>query len=169
MNNITDFYKYSSKVSKVVVPGLTMAMIHQALRNRKEMKKEALLPLAPLIIGAGIGALGGAATAPKGQRLSGAITGGLFGGLTGGYGGAAMAGGKALLGGLGRAGASSAAKGALAKTIATKGAPTVGKMARGAMINTGIGASATGLMGGYSAPVSGGLRPPQGYMNRPFY
>jgi hypothetical protein len=172
VGNLTELYKASSKamdITKYIAPGMIIGGVHslRMKRKRKAMEKKALLPLVPLLAGAGIGAMGGALTAPKGQRLSGALMGGAFGALTGGYGGAAMAGGKALLGGAGRSGAMSAIKG-----FTPKIAPTAKGMAGRALGMTGIGAMATGAMGGYNqstVPRHGGQLPPQGYMNRPFY
>ena len=57
------------------------------------MEKTALPLLAIPLIGAGLGALGGGLTAPKGQAMSGALGGAAFGALTGtGVAGGALAG-----------------------------------------------------------------------------
>lgn len=147
MDSLTEFYKESKAMSTAVVlaPGVTIAAIRKY--KQKQMEKKALLPLAIPLIGAGLGAVAGALTSPKGQRLSGALTGAAFGGLGGGGLSAARLGIKALRKGrtLQRAGAI-ASRPLARQTI--KG--TAGRVTRDA----GIGAILTGATGGYNQPKS---------------
>ena len=139
---------------KVLAP---MAIAPTALATmftlrKKQMEKKAIAPLLIPLIGAGLGALGGAATAPQGQRMSGALMGGAFGAFTGGFGATA---------GVGRA----LAKGGLsaARPLAQKGFGGMGMKAVGknALRDTAGTALLTKVTGGYDQPRSPMMRPPQ--------
>lgn len=105
--------------------------------NNFYLEKNAFIPM---IAGAGLGALTGALTAPKGHRLAGALTGGAFGAVSGGaipVARAAMTAGKGM-------------RMMAARNAAMNTGRTISGTAGRVMRDTGIGAAATGALGGYN-------------------
>ena len=144
------YQKYQSKAKPKVfrqtdqrkrpIQGLDLKDALEEFKARKGMNKQSSLnklAFTQLLVGAGLGAIGGAITAPKGHRLKGAIMGAGFGALSGGVGGGLMGAGRSMLAGGGRAAVGQAFKTGLGKATIKS---TVKNVATDTALTTGLNA-----------------------------